>query len=110
MGIDYDHIDVTGTAIIDRELEVLFINDFRSVVNESDMFEVLTAQAAIVGQFPNVLSGGQLATSNGSGSFEVFYGAGSPFGIDRIILTNFVPEPTTLVVLLVGALTLAKRR
>ncbi len=69
---------------------------------------MLTASGAggLTGAFANVANGAQLATSDGRGIFQVNYGAGSAFAANSVVLSNFVPvpEPSTYVLLGVGAI------
>jgi hypothetical protein len=54
--------------------------------------------------FDNVANGARLTTADGLASFQVNYGAGSPYGANNLVLSDphAVPEPATLM-LLAGA-------
>ncbi len=50
-------------------------------------------------------------TSDGLGSFAVHYGAGSAFGVNSVVLKDFVavPEPSTWLLILMGSAALVAR-
>jgi len=106
-GVNYDFINVGGTATFNGSLAVNFTNGFASSVVPTDVFTVLTAGSPIAGSFTNVLGGARVPDGVGSGSFVVNYGAGSPFGMYTLVLTDFqpVPEPSTWSLLSLGAVT-----
>jgi len=84
----HDFVNVTGTALLDGELELALINDF--VPTPSQTFTVLSA-GGLLGFFDNVTNGQRLATSNGVGSFLVHYGPTSSFNPNQIVLSAFQP-------------------
>ena len=85
-----DFINVGQGAILSGgNLQLRLINNF--VPSSTDTFEVLRVVNNIGGSYDNVGSGQRLPTSDGSGSFLVHYGAGSPFNPDKIILSSFLP-------------------
>jgi hypothetical protein len=72
-------------------------------------FTIITAANGLTGAFANVANGARVFTSDGIGSFQVNYGAGSSFAANSVVLSNFVavPEPSTWVLMSAGtALTL----
>ena len=107
---EYDLLAVSETAMLDGFLDIELIDGFEQQVTGSDVFTVLTA-GTISGAFGNVPSGSRVTTADGKGSFQVFYGSGSPFDADNVVLTNFiaVPEPSTLALAAIGALIASSR-
>lgn len=74
----------------------------------SNIFIIGTADFAILGAFSNVASGGRIST-NTSKFFEVWYGVGSPYGANNLVLTQ-APEPSRALLLVVGLAGIAMRR
>ena len=110
-GITYDFVDLNGTLVLNGGLlELTFLDGFQSQVQLSDVFTVLDADFPITGSFSNVPSGGQLLTSDGLGMFNVYYGAGSPYGSDLLVVTNFIPEPGVAALIVSASALLAGRR
>jgi major membrane immunogen (membrane-anchored lipoprotein) len=109
-GSEFDFIDVNGSASFGGLLALRFINGFQNTVGGSATFTLLTADASIGGMFTNAANGARLQTSDGFGSFQVNYGAGSAFDPAHLVLDSFqqqpalVPEPGTLTLLAAGAL------
>lgn len=98
----HDHIDVTNLATLSGQLLVSFENGFTP--SSSDTF-VLMHAGGFSGSFTNGTSGSRLVPISNVGSFLVSYGEGSPFGSDALMLSDFqaVPEPSTYVLMLLGA-------
>lgn len=107
-GIDYDVLDVNGVLTLGGLLDVDFINLFENSVVPSDIFTIATADSAILGSFSNVASGSRIGT-NTSYNFEVWYGAGSPYGANNLVLTQ-APEPSRAVLMLAGMAGVMLRR
>jgi hypothetical protein len=82
-GVSFGRITNISTATLGGTLQVTLTGSFQSQITSSDIFTVLSAQS-IVGQFTNVVSGGRLFTTDGSGSFTVTYSG------NYVILTNFI--------------------
>ena len=91
-GTQYDYLDVNGVLTLAGLLDVDFISLFENSVLPSDIFTIATADSAILGSFSNVASGSRIGT-NTALSFEVWYGALSPFGENNLVLTQ-APEPS----------------
>lgn len=110
-GIDYDLLTVNGILTLGGLLDVDFINGFENSVQPTDIFTIATSTSSILGAFSNVASGGQLVT-NFSSQFRVYYGAGSPYGANNLVLTELeaVPEPSRAVLMLGGLLGVIMRR
>ena len=104
-GVNYDHLAINGTVVLDGDLDLAFINGFESTVLSTDLFTLLTS-TLLSSQFDNVLNGQRLLTSDGLGSFQVNYGVGSAFNPNHVILSDFqtvgVPEPTLLIHMAMG--------
>jgi hypothetical protein len=107
-GTQFDFVNVTGigNSTLGGSLQLSLLNNF--VPAPTDTFTILSAAGNLLGSFANVTSGHRLTTTDGQGSFLVWYGTGSSFNPKQIVLLNFlaVPEPTTiaLAALFVGAI------
>jgi autotransporter-associated beta strand protein len=84
-----DVLTVNGAAQLNGNLVLENLN-FAVLPSSGDVYTVLTA-SSITGSFANVANGTRLTTSDGSGSFLVRYGAGSPFPSNTIVLHSFLP-------------------
>ncbi len=83
----FDVLDVTGNLAVDGTLELALLGGFTP--SPADTFTVADA-TLLVGSFTNVLNGSRLNLSGGgSGSFQVNYGPGSPFGSNLLVLSHF---------------------
>jgi T5SS/PEP-CTERM-associated repeat protein len=93
----YDWLSVTGNATLGGTLQLSLINSF--LPSQSDVFTILSAGGNLTGTFSNAPSGQRVTTSDGAGSFLVYYGAGSIYNPRNVVLTGFlaaVPEPATV--------------
>ena len=110
-GTGHDFLGVGGTAALAGTLSLRFLAGFEAFVSPTSTFTVLTASGAggLTGSFSNIANGAQLLTSDGRGLFQVNYGPSSAFAANSLVLSHFVPvpEPSTYVLLGLGALTLA---
>lgn len=91
-GAQYDRIVQTGShsfRLGESTLEVSFLNGFEHTVTNSDLFAIITSENDILEEFGNAASGARVATTNGSGSFLVTYGAGSDEP-QNVVLSDFV--------------------
>ncbi|MBE7493399.1 MAG: hypothetical protein HS117_00480 [Verrucomicrobiaceae bacterium] len=106
----YDHLDVNGVLTLAGMLDLDFINDFQNAVQMTDVFTIATADSPVLGSFSNVASGGYL-TTNHPIQFQVWYGAGSIYDPNSIVITN-APEPSRALLALLGlsGLLLSRRR
>ena len=86
-GAEHDDVDVVGIMMIDGELQLSVINNFRP--SAEDVYSVLTARG-LEGSFSNVATGERLPTADGGGSFVVHYGVDSAREPEQIILTDFL--------------------
>jgi len=84
----FDFVNVTGSALIDGDLELSLISGF--IPTPSQTFAILIA-GSLSGAFDNAASGQRLTATDGGGSFLVNYGPGSPFDDNQIILSAFQP-------------------
>jgi len=104
-GVTYDFLHDAGTTTLGGTLTVNLASSFKSTIQTSDSFTVLTA-TTVSGAFTNVANGTRLVSSDGSGSFLVSYGTGSAFAANNLVLSNFqftpVPEPSTWALLTLG--------
>jgi len=85
----YDSLTVTGAASLDGSLYF----SLSAIVEPSptDSF-VLVSADTLAGSLFNVASGQRVDTANGNGSFVVYYGPGSPFDPNQIVLTSYLPR------------------
>jgi|GEM_PF-961658 len=107
-GDDYDFLSVSGNAALGGSLQITVISGFGATLNSTQTFSILSS-SVLSGAFTNVASGQRLYSSDGVGSFLVNYGAGSAFGTNNVVLTNFVPvpEPATYALLVLGLIVVA---
>ena len=104
-GTQYDFLTEAGTLALnlDGTLSVTLIDGFKNLIQPSDFFTVLMSNQAITGAFLNVATG-RIATTGGEGSFQVVVSG------NTVVLNNFIPEPSSTLLLAAGVATLARRR
>jgi hypothetical protein len=104
-GTQYDYLAINGTAGLDGTLELRMLNGFQVHLDPSQTFTLLTSRSFLAGAFDNVTNGARLVTADGTASFLVNYGAGSPYGTNNLVLSDprVVPEPASLVLFAGGA-------
>jgi hypothetical protein len=85
-GTQHDRVDVTGNVSLDGKLQIALVDGFMPATNQT--FTVLSA-AGLTGTFANVAVGQRLMTHDGTGTFVVDYGPGSPFGPNAIVISGF---------------------
>jgi len=85
-----DLLTVTNNASI---IGNLVLENLNSTVMPpaSTTYTVLTA-GSLTGAFANAANGTRLDTIDGSGSFVVNYGAGSPFNSNHVVLSDFLTD------------------
>ncbi|MEM9413289.1 MAG: hypothetical protein AAGA30_19425, partial [Planctomycetota bacterium] len=89
-GVNYDFVDVTGTAFIgdtDTTLDIRFKENFHESILESDTFTILSAGSGLTGGFAGFENGSTIRTSDGLGTFRVNYLENS------IVLSDFTAIP-----------------
>lgn len=108
---------IASTAAVNGVLKIDLLDAPLEIpLSPSDSFTLLTAGSAITGSFSNVANGQRLDTIDGDGSFVVNYGAGSAFGANQLVLSNFgpasAPEPAgfALIGAVAGGILLRRRR
>ena len=86
---EYDSVEISGTASLEGELYFQLNNLY-----DPDPSEVYTllASANLAGTFSNVANGQRVDDANVNGSFVVYYGPGSPFDPNHVVLTSFLPS------------------
>lgn len=107
-GAQYDYLDVNGVLTLAGLLDVDFINGFQNSLQLNDAFTIATANSPILGAFSNAASG-SLVSTNFAQSLYVFYGAGSPFDANSVILTQ-MPEPGRAMLLMLALFGMVMRR
>jgi hypothetical protein len=99
-GTQYDFLSEAGTVplTLDGTLILALANGVAPA--QSDTFTIVTSNADIAGAFDNVASGTRLLLSDGTGSFQVNYGAAS----HSVVLSNYaVPEPGPGLLVFIGS-------
>ncbi|MBE2286700.1 MAG: PEP-CTERM sorting domain-containing protein, partial [Prosthecobacter sp.] len=107
-GSAYDFLDVNGTLTLAGMLDLSLINAFDSLVQPNDVFTLATADSPILGAFSNVASGDRIWTTPDI-SFNVWYGLGSIFDPNSLVITG-APEPSRTVLLMTSLLGALMRR
>jgi hypothetical protein len=105
-GAQYDYLPIGGTVGLDGTLELRMLNSFQLQLDPSQTFTLLTSNSLLSGAFDNVANGARLVSADGTASFQVNYGAGSPFGADNLVLSDpirIIPEPASLMLFAGGA-------
>jgi fibronectin-binding autotransporter adhesin len=108
---NFDLLTAKNGLELDGNLMLRLLDGY--VPKSTDTFVIANGGTGLTGQFSDVAPGERLATADGTGSFVVNYGPGSPTGANRVVLANYVtvPEPSTVVLLaLVVPLALGRRR
>jgi hypothetical protein len=103
----YDYLDVNGVLTLAGMLDLDFINDFQNSLTSGEILTLATANSAILGSFSNVATGSYLLT-NFPIALQVWYGAGSPFGAETLVVA--IPEPSRAMLIMLGGLALLQRR
>ncbi|MBL9133495.1 MAG: PEP-CTERM sorting domain-containing protein, partial [Verrucomicrobiaceae bacterium] len=106
-GTLYDYVDVNGVLTLAGMLDLDFINDFQNSLTSGEILTLATANSAILGSFSNVASGSYLMTNFPLG-LQVWYGAGSPYGAENLVVA--IPEPSRALLTMLGAASLMLRR
>lgn len=91
-GVDYDTVTGYGGSVytIGGSLEIRMENGFENAVQQHDMFVIMdTPSTPIAGNFDGITSGQRVPTSNGEGTFIIYYGPTSPFGANQVCLTGY---------------------
>lgn len=83
-GVSFGYMINVSTVTLGGSLQISVTKDFQSNVQPSDYFTLVSAQA-ITGHFTNVANGARLTTSDGRGSFLVYYSGSA------LVLTDFRP-------------------
>jgi len=83
-----DRLAVTRNVELGGTLLVTLLGGFQPVAGQT--FPVIQA-GGLTRAFANVASGQRLTTTDGTGSFAVFYGAGSSYGASNVVLADWQP-------------------
>lgn len=106
----YDLLDVNGNLNLAGLLNLQFVNGFESLLTAGSIFTIVTADTPILGSFSNVASGGFLFDLGNRHEFNVYYGAGSAYGVNNVTLVAITPEPARTMLLFVGLSSMLLRR
>ena len=85
----YDQLTVQGSADLNGTIALRLVNGYTP--DHADTFTVFAA-TNVIALFDNVSNGQRLTTIDGSGSFILNYGLGSPFASNQIVLSEFEAE------------------
>lgn len=95
----------------DVVLDVTLFDGAENALLFDDVLTLIDTDAEILGSFLGIASGERFATSDGLGSFVVWYGAGSSFNASDVVVTGFlIPEPGTAGLIALGLALLGARR
>ena len=97
-----DPIEITTSdSSLGGTLAVKLLDGFTEL-GAADQIVLLDAPSSLQGSFMNVANDARLDTNGGS--FRVNYGSASPFGADKLVISDFqpVPEPATAAIVLIG--------
>lgn len=111
-GTEYDQLEVTGTLDLNGTLSITLLDGF--LPDFDDTF-IVSMASILNGEFDGFANGARIAALGDDeatlGRFSLFYGPGSSFDPNQIVLSQFsaVPEPAALP-LLAGLLSMAMLR
>jgi hypothetical protein len=101
-----------NTTSIAGLLGIDLVDGTQQFLSSSDAFVLFDSVGNISGSFSNVANGSRIATDGGT--FRVNYGSGSPFGADKLVISDYqaTPEPAGIALIgtVVGAMLMRRRR
>jgi fibronectin-binding autotransporter adhesin len=83
-GTEYDVLAGAANITLGGSLQISFIDGYEASIAPGEMFTIVEAGSPLAGSFANVAPGGTVVA--GGRPFTVYYGGGSPFGADRVVL------------------------
>jgi len=102
----FDLLAVTGNVSLNGSLNITFIDDFELGLNQ--FYQILTADGTQSGQFTGLDEGGLVGTFNSINLF-ITYEPENSGGVDGVAVYS-VPEPSSALLILLGAGALLARR
>ena len=102
---EFDWLDVTGDVELAGTLEVYLINSFELLAGMS--FEILNVGGALTGEYDGLDEGHKVGSFSGTNLYITYAGGD---GNDVTLFSRAVPEPTTLLLALLGLALLPRRR
>jgi T5SS/PEP-CTERM-associated repeat protein len=90
--VQHDYLAIEGFTYLDGSLDLTLVNGF--VPTAGHTLTIVDSLGPLSGAFNNVAPGQRLTTLDGFGSFQVDYGAGSPFETNNVVLSDFQANDT----------------
>jgi hypothetical protein len=111
-GVGYDAIEATGAVDLGGTLAIEVAPQVLAGLTAIEEFTILFGSSCVSGAFENAPSGAAFPLPGGLGWMRAYYGPGSPYDPNSVVLTSYnpVPEPAQPLLLAVAAGALGIRR